>query len=221
MESFIKAIGATYKYKDGFGLEPIDLEIYKEDIAFIVGANGCGKSTLSKLLCGITKPCLGQVLVDNVDTKGLSLSEIGKKIGYVWQNVDLQLFCIKAWDELIFKYKLEDRLTIEVENKAKMMLKALHIEHIKDSNIDCISKGERQRLALAIMLMNENNFFILDEPTVGLDCDCKELLANIIINMNINNHGFLIISHDEDFVHRLATRIIYMKKGGIEYDERL
>ncbi len=75
MEKFIVAKDATYNYKNGFSLETIDLQIYKEDITFIVGDNGCGKSTLSKLLSGINKPSSGNVWLDNLNTKGLSVAK--------------------------------------------------------------------------------------------------------------------------------------------------
>lgn len=221
MEKFIIADGAEYKYKDGFSLNAINLEIYKEDITFVVGDNGCGKSTLSKLLCGINKPSTGDVWIDSTDTRNLSLSAIGKKIGYLWQNVDLQLFCIKVWDELLFKYKIENKLNDEISDKADNLLKTFKIDYIKNSNIENISKGEKQRLAIAVMLLNDNRFFILDEPTTGLDSECKAILEDSIKDMHSNGSGFLIISHDADFVSNLATRVIYMKKGGIENDKRL
>ncbi len=71
------------------------------------------------------------------------------------------------------------------------------------------------------MLLNDNTFFILDEPTVGLDEDCKHILGEIINTMNLNGVGFLIISHDEEFIRGLYSRVIHMKKGGIENDKRL
>lgn len=221
MGKFIRAEGATYRYKDGFSLDTINLDIYEDDITFIVGDNGSGKSTLSKLLCGIIKPNLGNLWINDLNSKLLSLSDIGKSIGYLWQNVDLQLFCINVWDELIFKYNIENRLTEEAILKAEELMKTLKIYHLKDKNILNISKGEKQRLAIATMLLNDNSFFILDEPTTGLDSECKDVLKSIIKSMNKDGCGFIIISHDEEFTNSLADRIIHIDKGGIDDDKRI
>ncbi|MEG2200314.1 MAG: ATP-binding cassette domain-containing protein, partial [Anaerovorax sp.] len=97
-EAYITANQVTYTYGKGkhkkgtppFSLGPVNLELYQQEITFVVGANGSGKSTLGKLLTGIYPPQRGQVFIDGVNGKNLSLGQMGKKIGYLWQKPEMQ-----------------------------------------------------------------------------------------------------------------------------------
>ncbi len=218
-QHFIKSRDMQFRYDSGFFLNNINLNISKDEVTFLIGENGSGKSTLSKLLSGIYKPLSGDVFIDNTNTKQLKLSDIGKKIGYMWQNVDLQIFCITVWDEILFKHRIEKKLSPEIENKAELLLDRFKLSHLKHSNTFTISKGEKQRLAIATMMLTGAEYFFMDEPTVGLDENCKNVLVDLINELKKSGIGLFIISHDDSFISKSADRIIKLDKGKVIFDE--
>lgn len=220
----IKADQVSYKYPKGeFEISGLNLTIEKEQITFILGRNGSGKTTLSKLMTGIMKPDAGNVYLGGKNTRKLELGEIGQMIGYLWQKPELQLFSATVMEELTFIGKLKKENWNEVKQKAEYWLDFFELSHLKKRSVFHLSRGEKQRLALAAVLNTGAKYLILDEPTKGLDLERKKVLFQLFEKMNQETKiGMCIISHDmffrEAFVQR---REITMEKGKIFKDETI
>ncbi|MCT4564677.1 MAG: energy-coupling factor ABC transporter ATP-binding protein [Maledivibacter sp.] len=201
-------------------INDISLNIFKEDITAITGHNGGGKTTLGKLLAGILKPMDGDVFICGNNTRKLNLGQIGNKIGYLFQNPSRQLFTSTVTEELLFVDKLKGRDIHQSYDKMEKLLDFFDLSPKRHDVTFNLSYGEKQRLALAAILMNKPKFLILDEPTTGLDKIRKEKLSKYLMELIGDGVGMIIISHDFDFVKSHATRRIEMARGEIIDDGR-
>lgn len=194
-------------------LSGLDFNINKSEFVALVGDNGCGKTTLTKLLIGVIKADKGEIMLDGVDVKKYKLHEVGAKIGYVFQNANYQIFAPTVEEELSFamRYKGIDEQTIK--SRIEEMIDRFALGETKDVTTYNLSQGEKQRLAIACMLINEPEFIVLDEPTVGLDEQRKNQLMEYLKEINSQDIGILVISHDRKMVQNYAKRIVQMKGG--------
>lgn len=217
--AYIEAKNIVFGYpKRKKVINDISLKIYREDITAITGHNGGGKTTLGKLLAGILKPSSGDILIFGNNTKKLSLGQIGNKIGYLFQNPSRQIFTSTVSEELLFVNKLKDKNCSESYNDMERLLDFFDLSSKKNDVTFNLSYGEKQRLALAAILMNKPEFLILDEPTTGLDKLRKDKLSKYLMKLTADGVGMIIISHDFDFVKIHATRRIEMARGEIIND---
>ena len=191
----------------------MDLSISKEICTAITGPNGSGKTTLGKLMTGILIPQKGSVFLDGRDLSMLTPGQTGRKIGYLFQNPDLQIFTLSVKEELLFTHRFLGDPGKDIEPEADRMLELFHLSDLKDHVPFNLSRGERQRLALAAVMMNGPGYLILDEPTTGLDNVRKKILLDILRKQLENGTGMSIISHDYDFIGELSDRIIEIDEG--------
>jgi len=196
-------------------LNNINLSVNQSDMVTLIGNNGVGKTTLSKLIIGAIKPDKGKILLDGRDLQSYSKFEIGKKVGYLFQNPQLQLFNTSIKEELLFAYEFGSGITKEVLDKYKKIIKKLSLEKALNTPIHHLSRGEKQRVAIGTILMNNPKFIIFDEPTVGLDSIRKKEFINIITELYNDGIGMFFISHDNDFIESLPTKIIKLSEGRI------
>lgn len=199
-------------------IKNIGLKLYGYEFTAIVGKNGSGKTTLGKLMVGILKPSIGEVLICGQKTRDITLGQIGKKIGYLYQNPDRQIFAPTVEEEVAFALELKGLEKEIIKNKSKEILELFQLGHLKDSFPFKLSQGEKKRLALATILVNDINYLILDEPTTGLDVKRRDILSEIIDRLMKKKIGMVVISHDEDFIEKHATRIIEISEGEIIND---
>ena len=206
----------SFRYGRGeWVFRDLSLTVEKHRCTFLVGRNGSGKTTLGKLMTGILKPVSGTVLVDGLDTVKAELHQIGARVGYLFQEPERQLFAPTVWEELTFVldlFGIEKRLQKE---RAEMLLEQFHLQKVKNHFTCQLSRGEKQRLALAAIMVNNPHFLILDEPTTGLDPRRREALAEILARCKAQGTGMVVISLDKKFTEKLADRIITLSDGGI------
>lgn len=219
--AYIEANNISFRYpkKDKI-IEDISLSVLKEDITAIIGHNGGGKTTLGKLLAGILKPLSGDVLICGSSTRKLTLGQIGQKIGYLFQNPSRQIFTSTVKEELLFVNRLKGISMDEAQRDMEELLDFFDLYSKKDEVTFNLSYGEKQRLALAAILINKPEFLILDEPTTGLDKQRKDRLSRYLIKLMDSGVGMIIISHDFDFVKTHASRRIEIARGEIINDIR-
>jgi len=182
------------------------------EIAVVKGKNGCGKTTLTKLLTGILRPSAGRVLVDGIDTSGMDLFEIGRRIGYVFQNPNRQLFCDTVSNEVAFGLKnlgYDDKQTAE---KVRFYLELFGLANYSETYPGKLSLGEKQRLVLAAVLALGTDYLVLDEPATGLDVRRQRELGDLLAKLRRdNNCGIILVSHDSGFISRYADRELVMQ----------
>ena len=200
--------------------ENISLDIFSDEITALIGENGSGKTTITKLMMGILKPLQGDIYVFETNIKEMSLGQIGKKVGYLFQNPERQLFATSVYEELAFVMDIKGYDKKYIDKEVNETLELLNLLPLKNEVPFFLSGGEKQRLALASILVNKPKYLVLDEPTTSLDIKRKEILSNIIDKLKEEKIGTLIVSHDKQFVEKHANRIIQLTKGEIVNDTR-
>ncbi|MDR1953318.1 MAG: energy-coupling factor ABC transporter ATP-binding protein [Clostridiales Family XIII bacterium] len=183
-------------------------------ITAVMGPNGCGKTTLSKLLVGILKPLRGGVFLDGENLSGRRLAEIGKQIGLVAQQPDRQLFCTSVSDEMEFGLKCLELDSAEIEARKARYLEYFDLERYAETFPFELSTGEKQRLVIAAVIAMKPAYLILDEPTSALDRGRKAALGALLRGLASDEHtGVVLFSHDESFTARYADGVIKMEEG--------
>ncbi|MDI9414169.1 MAG: ABC transporter ATP-binding protein [Bacillota bacterium] len=191
------------------------LEFPQNEVTLITGHNGSGKTTLSKLMCGILKSVTGRVDIFNRDTKNLTLGEVGKCVGYLFQEPTQQLFTPTVWREMTFVDEILGRTSNETERKALDLLEWFGLTGLKERSIYYLSRGEQQRLALCTLLMSGANFFILDEPTTGLDKNNRKQLYTLMDDLVARGKGFAVITHEGELIDKYAYSQVRLEKGKV------
>lgn len=208
----IQDMWAGYE-KNKMVLKGINLEIRKGERVAIMGTNGSGKSTLLLNLAAILKPHKGNVKVFGDDTRSKNPYSFAGRVGFVFQNPDLMLFCDSAEEEARFgpvqlKYN-------NIEERVRDSLEAMSILDLKYDLPQALSRGQRLRTAVASVLSINPELILLDEPTTGQD------MVNIEQMMNYfkNNHSTMVFcTHDIEVAMSYATRILVMNEGRIIAD---
>lgn len=214
----IKNINFGYP-KTGQLFRGFSISLNMDEATFLIGDNGSGKTTLSKLIMGMLKASSGKILIRGKQVDQSSLGEIGKTIGYAFQNPDHQIFGQSVIEEMTFVPIILGDDRKETIIKATELLDNFGLLHKKESLPFTLSFGEKRRLAIAASLMREPKYMILDEPLVSLDKDNINTIKLTIDNLRKMGVGLLVISHNEDFREKYADRIIKIQDGRIAYDE--
>lgn len=222
--AFIEVESISFKYRKGKNVfSDFSLSFNNNTTTGIVGENGSGKTTLSKLIMGILKPQSGSIRISNMNLADLALSDVGREVGYLFQNPERQLFAMTVEEEMSFPFKLQGKLDDEIEARIEDTLTSVDLLDKKTSLVHHLSYGEKQRLALASILVLNPKFIILDEPTTGLDNVRKAMLSTYIRKIQLLGVGIIIISHDKDFINEHSNRVIRLAGGRViddSYKER-
>ncbi len=183
-----------------------------------MGENGAGKTTLVKLMIGLLQPSKGEIFIDSTNIVSLSVAELARVIGFVFQNADHQIFSRTVEEEVGFILKNFGYDESEINDQVQIILKRFNLEQYKDQSPFLLSGGERKRVALASILCSEPKIVILDEPTIGQDAVEKQKLMQLLRELNKNGVTVIIITHDVEFTAEYIPRCILMSKGEIISD---
>jgi energy-coupling factor transporter ATP-binding protein EcfA2 len=189
--------------------------VRKGEFVVILGANAAGKSTLLKLLAGIIKPDRGSVQLLGQDTRHLSLMELGRKVGYLSQNPNDYLFQDTVEDELRFTM---DNFRIKDNSICEEVLQKLNLYTLRHANPRDLSSGERQRVALASILVAEPRLLLLDEPTRGMDYRLKAELGGFLRGITAAGGSVVLVTHDVEFAAEYAARVVMIFDGMVACD---
>lgn len=205
------------KTKDAELIHGISLSIEDGEFVALTGENGAGKSTFSKLLAGILKPSDGKISVNGIDTKKAKNSVLAKNTGFLFQNPDRQLCTYTVRDEIAFGQKaLKTGTEEEISKRTEKIIERFGFN--PDEAPFSLSRGQRQRLALASIIAVEPKVMILDEPTTGLDYkECMEIMS-AVKELNKNGTTVIMVCHDMELVLDFARRMIVLANGKIEAD---
>ena len=169
----LKNVSFTYP-KSKFSICCDNLVLREKEVTLFTGENGSGKTTLLKLCCGILKPDEGQLFINGENANKWPLGKIGKNIGYLFQEPSRQLFTATVWEEMNFAGRILGEDSEKMRKKAVALLKQFNMLDMLDRSIYRLSRGEKQRLAIAAILMQDIQYLILDEPTTGLDKEQRD-----------------------------------------------
>jgi energy-coupling factor transport system ATP-binding protein len=199
-------------------LDAVNFRIHAGEFVAIVGQNGSGKSTLAKHLVGLLTPSEGRVLLEGRDCGSLRPAETAHKAGYVFQNPDHQIFASTVEAEIAFGPRNFGLSEDEVEQRVAEVLHAVNLQDARARDPFLLSKGERQRLAVASVLALRPRLLILDEPTTGLDYREQRLMMGLVSDLNRAGIAIIIITHAPWLVAEYAKRVVLMRRGRILFD---
>ena len=206
-------------------LDNINLDIKSEgEIVAIVGKTGSGKSTLIQHMNGLLLPTSGRVeIFENVITpkerKNPKLNKIRKRIGFVFQFPEYQLFEETVLKDIMFAPKNFGFSDEEAKEAAKDIAAKLKIDNLLDKSPFNLSGGQMRKVAIAGILSYNPDILLLDEPTRGLDPKGQEEIMELFSNIQKEtNKTIVLITHDMDLVYKYATRIVALKDSKIVYD---
>jgi len=209
----------SFTYPNGVeALKNVSLTVNDGEFVAIMGQNGAGKTTLVKQFNGLLKPTTGAIRVDGVETTKTSVAAMARKVGFVFQNPDHQLFSETVEEEIAFALKNFGYEKEAIENRISWALNLLGLTQYRKTSPFMLSGGERKRVALASVLAWDPEILILDEPTIGQDYQQKEKLRQFIIQMRAQGKTVVIVTHDVEFVAECNPRVVLMKEGQIVAD---
>lgn len=196
----------TVNYGEIKALEHINLNIKEGEFLSILGTNGAGKSTLLKSIMSLIN-YRGKIHLYGTDMKNINKTEIYKNIAYISQNPNDYISKDTVYEEIKFTL---DNYGIKDEASIDKVLKDLNIYELKHRNPRDISGGERQRVAIASMLVLNPNIILLDEPTRGLDYGTKESLGKLLLEFNKKGSTILLVTHDVEFAAKYCKSFVLM-----------
>jgi energy-coupling factor transport system ATP-binding protein len=219
--TYIEVNNLDFFYPDGtHALKEINLEIGRQEFIALIGQNGSGKTTLSKCLNGLYKPTSGDVIVDGLNSKNSSIVQMVKRVGYVFQNPDHQLFNSNCWDEIAYGPRNIQLGEDAVKERVAEAVQVVGLdERYFAEHPFFLSKGLRQRVAIASILALRPQVIIVDEPTTGQDAKQSFEIMDFIKELNeVHGHTVIIITHDMPIVAQYAHRVVVMGQARIIMD---
>ena len=214
MTPIINLSHISYNYEEVSALNDISLEIYAGELIFFTGPNGCGKSTLFKLLNGLIFPTKGEYYFDNkkIDKNTLQdnifAKNFHKRIGYIFQNPDVQLFNATVYDEIAFGPRQMNLNEEIIHQRVNELLIYLNIQHLQDRPPYHLSGGEQKKVALAAILALNADVLIIDEPLNGLDNKTRQWFKEFLMDFIKANKTILISTHEQELLSLPHSRII-------------
>ena len=195
-------------------LKDLNFHIEKGDFVALIGANGAGKSTISRLTNGLLHPTKGHVYLNGKDTLKTPSSTLARDCGFLFQNPDRQICENTVRDEIAFSMKAQGWPEDRIKERTEQVLETFKLdpEWFPFSR----SRGERQRIALAGVIACEPELLILDEPTTGLDyLECIRIMDYVTGLNQEKGVTVLMVSHDMELVQSYAKSVIVLNHGEI------
>lgn len=219
-EEIISVKNLDFSYEDGtHALRNVNFSIKKGEYVGLIGQNGAGKSTISKIISGLYRKFGGEAKV-----MGLSLNDkkviqkIPCYVGYVFQNPDNQIFMRKVYDEVAYGLKNLKTPQTEIDLRVNEALKSVGLLEKINEDPMFLGKGEKRRLTVASILAMNPKIMIVDEPTTGQDFRMSEDIMNLLEELNRAGTTILAITHDMTLVSEHTKRVIVMHNGTVLYD---
>ena len=192
-------------------LNDLSFEIQNSDSVGLIGANGAGKSTLMKVLLGLL-PYQGLITVDDLEVNKQNIKEIRRKLGFVLQNSDNQMFMPTVYEDVMFAPLNYGMSREKAEKRTDAVLARLGLSDLKHRHNHKISGGEKRMAAIATVLAMEPDVLLMDEPTSALDPYNRRIVINTI---NALPNTKIITSHDLDMILDTCQKVILLSEGRI------
>jgi energy-coupling factor transport system ATP-binding protein len=217
----ITVSGLTHIFENDISaLEGISLKISQGESVAVIGENGAGKTTLIKHFNGLLQPSAGRVMLAGEDVATMRSPQLARKVGFVFQNPEDQIFCRTVADEVGYGLRLAGlkASNAETEDRIDRALQAVGLTEYKDENPQDLRFQHRKMVTIASVLVMDTDIVILDEPTMGQDQYGIDLLGAMIEQLASNGKTVIIVSHDMNFCASRFKRILLLQKGKVVSD---
>ena len=194
-------------------LKNVSFKINKGDMAAIVGRNGAGKSTISKLVCGFYKPTSGRILFDGKDMVDYTIKERSEKIGFVMQNPNQMISKTMVYDEVAFGLKIRGLSDSEIKERVYETLRICGLYGYRNWPISALSFGQKKRVTIASILVLNPDMIILDEPTAGQDFKHYTEIMEFLVDLNKKGVTILMVTHDMHLMLEYTNKVIVLSEG--------
>ena len=206
--------------KKSFGFKPIlrgiDLELYRGQRMALMGANGTGKTTLLRILVGLTKPSEGKVYIDGLDIMR-DAQQVRRLVGFVAHQPYLYDE-LTAMENLLFFGKMYT--VLDAEERARVLLRRVGLEKRAKERVSTLSRGQVQRLALARALLHTPQLLLLDEPDTGLDQEGQELLEAVLAEHIAQGGTIFFTTHQPERALQLSDSIVLLRGGRVAFQQQ-
>jgi energy-coupling factor transporter ATP-binding protein EcfA2 len=213
-EVCLEAKGLIFNYNGIAALEGVDLHVNKGEIVALLGRNGAGKSTLFKCLIGLLQAESGEIILDGERVNGRPVSDLAKKIAYVPQWPSALLFAETVQDELLFTLR-NHGLDRNPPISPEFLLERLGLSEVADHYPRDLSAGQRQRAALATVLVTKPEVILLDEPTLGMDPILIKDLGDLLNTWKEDGASVIVATHNNEFAAAIADRAVILDQGQV------
>lgn len=214
----------SFSYTDSIDdaiIKDINLQIESGECVVLAGESGSGKTTISKLINGLiplyqSGTMAGDVFLGDKNTADMTLAEISKYVGSVFQNPRSQFFNVDTDSEIAFGCENLGVEPEEIRRRIDKTVKDFHLESLLGRNIFHLSGGEKQKIACASVNATDPDIFVLDEPSANLDLETVADLAEIIKLWKSRGKTVVVVEHRLHYLRDVADRIVYVKDGRVE-----
>jgi len=216
---FLAARGVVAAYGGTEVLHGLNLDVYPGEIVALMGRNGSGKTTLLKCMVGLVRPVHGDILVDGRSIAGRDVADICRQVAYLPQDPNSLLFAETVAEELAITLHnhglMARRSGHALPDDARELLRTLGMAQHAESYPRDLSAGERQRAALAAIMVTRPRALLLDEPTRGLDYAAKRQLADLLKGWRAAGMAIMVVTHDVEMAAEIADRVALMSQGEV------
>lgn len=203
------------KFRKNDVLNDISIEFKPGKIYGLMGSNGSGKSVLFKLICGVMQPTFGTILFDGEDY--LKINGVPKSTRAIIESPNF-IGSLSGFDNLKMIAKIQNRITdVDIKN----VMKKVGLENEMYKKVSNYSMGMKQKLAIAQVIMEEEDLILLDEPFNGLDFGSVDEIRNLIMSLKNENRIIIVASHIKEDLLKLADKLYLLDKGKLsEYNKK-
>ena len=194
-------------------LNDVNLTIGAGEFTAIIGNTGSGKTTLMKLILGLLKPTAGRVLVGGVDTRRAKVSDMARRIGFIFQDPNEQLFANSVEEEILFGLRNLELPAAEVQQRLAETIDLFGLDPIREVFPRFLARGDKQKVCIAAIVAMHPQIILLDEPTTGQDHRDSRQIMGLAQTLNEQGITVLLVTHDMPNVARYARRVALLNDG--------
>lgn len=204
-----------FRYQDEPVLKGLTLDFSRHAVTGLVGANGCGKSTLFMNLSGLLRPQSGAVLWQGkpLDYSKRGLLALRQQVATVFQDPDQQIFYTDIDSDIAFSLRNLGVAEEEIARRVDDALTLVDAQGFRHQPIQCLSHGQKKRVAIAGALVLQAKYLLLDEPTAGLDPSGRAQMIDIIQRIVAQGNHVVISSHDIDLIYEVCDAVYVLRRG--------
>lgn len=220
-ETLLEVKNLSFGYNRGQQtLKNVSLSVKKGEMVSIVGRNGAGKSTFSKLVCGFEDPNQGEIFFEGQDLLKENIRSRAKKIGYVMQNPNQMISKTMIYDEVALALQKSGKSEEEIRRKVEDTLKVCGLYPFRNWPISALSFGQKKRVTIASVLVQDPKLIILDEPTAGQDFKHYTEIMEFLRGLNEKGVTVIMITHDMHLMLEYTPRALVFSDGQLIADCR-